>query len=467
MSPDKLAQIRQTLGFNEPNSSSNQKEDAPVQVPERMIATSDDVPFDSELNQDFERYFTQHTFASHPLSKFALVSFGSAVVVVIVVIFYSLMQSSEPPYAQANRTKPQEKRELFEVEERSNQREMDQLKARLALSQQKPYSQPNPQQEVGKKTEPAVTPKITPPLTQANPVAKVVPSRSHPSKPIVRSPSISQPLRTPPAVVKQEQVDAQKRWHELAQIGSYQSNQGSAAEIPLVKPKLNSPSQLVASPQLRVNNGLSLPTQKVVASLEGGIALPVRSSSADKLSVALVLLEPLLDRRADEAVPVGAVIIADVSIRGSVVQFTPQTLSFERKEEYYEIPLAQGSMIITGNQGPIIARSETVGQDGGGLSVTQMGQLVTAAGGLVGIEGARDLALIFNALGGGNSTSGRLNQRIQVYSVSAGTEVIIRIVGHLALNLSPSTNNPRSRLPPETSNQLLHDQNNEELDFDY
>ena len=456
MTKDKLEQIRKTLGFSESSPSSHKKEDFPLQPTDSKKATSDDVPFDPELNQDFDRYFTQHTFASHPLSKFALVSFGSAVVVVILVIFYSLMQSSERPYLQANATKQKEDTELFGNEDIQDKREMDELKARLALSQQKPYTKPTRKQEAVKKPEPVVVKKVTPPA-KSNPVSK-----NTPPQPIVRR----QPIPSQKTVVREVQVDPQKRWHELTQIGSYKS-EGSAEELPLLKPKLNSPSTLLASNNLMVNNGSSLPTQKVMATLEGGIALPIGVRTSEKLSVALVLLEPLLDRSDNEVVPVGAVIIADVSITGSVVQFTPKTLSFEWNEEYHEIPLSQGSVMITGNQGPIIARTETVGQDGGGLSVTQMGQLVTAAGGFVGIEGARDLSLIFNALGGGNSRSGRLNQDIQLYTVREGTEVIIRIVRNLPLNISPSITNTRSRLLSETTDELLNDQNNEELDFDY
>jgi hypothetical protein len=216
---------------------------------------------------------------------------------------------------------------------------------------------------------------------------------------------------------------------------------GKAEEIPLVvnTPKPSLQRTLVASNQLMLKNDSSLPPQKAIAFLDGGIALPTRVRSAQKLTVPLVLSEALVDLRDREVVPAGATIIAEVTSNGTVVEFTPKTLSFEREEQYYELNLAQGSVLVTGEQGPIIAKIETVGQEGEGLSLAQIAQLTTAAGGLAGIEGARDLSLIFNALGGGRRANYSSNRGIQLYTVAEGTEVVVRIVRNLPFNLPRQT----------------------------
>ena len=271
-------------------------------------------------------------------------------------------------------------------------------------------------------------------------------------------------VRPKPLAQKEKKINPQKRWEELSQIGSSKSK-GKAQELAPVlnsKPKATPHQNLIASNRVMVNNGASLPPQKAIAILEGGIASPARTINSQKLTVPIVLSEPLRDHRDKEAVPAGAIIIAEVNNKGSVMEIRPKTLTFEQGEQYYELNLDQGSIIVTGNQGPVIARTETVGEDGTGLSLAQIGQLAAATGSLAGVEEARDVALVFNALGIGRRRTFSSNRGIQLYTVAQGTEVVVRIVRNLPFNFPAQTSgNSRFTTPIQTSYQP-----SEEYDFD-
>lgn len=358
--------------------------------------------------------------------------------------------------------------ESEEVAEVQDSQELGQLKAELALRDQQLPESPPPA-----KPREKVEPHKPEPKTKIKPKPRSVVR----PQPVIRPQSLRPVVRPQPPVPK---VDPQKRWQELAQIGAAKS-QGKVEELaPVVNSSQSSPSRtLLAANQLIVNQQSSLAPQKVLALVEGGIALPTRTRSSQKLTVPLVLSEPLVDRDDQEIVPAGAILITEVSSSDSVMEFRPKTLTFEREERYYELNLTQGSVIVTGNQGPIIARTETIGADGEGLSLTQIGQLTTAAASLAGIERASELSLIFNALGGRSRRSFSRNQGLKLYTVAAGTEVVVRIVRNIPFNLPSATgNNSRFNLPPQTSSpppvtesesdfdQEFVDNQEEEIDFE-
>ena len=356
--------------------------------------------------------------------------------------------------------------EAEEVAVVEDSEELSHLKAELALRDQQLPESPPPQKQIEKiepqpqKVVPKPKPKLTPVVRQQS------------SQPIVRPKPLTQKTTT------LKKVDPQKRWQELSQIGSFKS-EDKAQPLPLqVQPQVTAQQNLSAANNVMVSNETSLPPQKAIAILESGITLPTRTINSQKLTVPIVLSEPLRDRSDQQVVPVGAVIIAEVNSNGSVMEIIPKTLSYEQDDQYYELNLDQGSVIVTGNQGPIIAQTETVGENGEGLSLTQIGQLAALTGGLAGVEEARDVALIFSALGMGRRNYSRTNT-VQLYTVAQGTEVIVRIVKNLPFSL-PSQKSRNSILatpmktayqPPKEEFDFEHDygnsfQSEEELNFE-
>jgi hypothetical protein len=186
------------------------------------------------------------------------------------------------------------------------------------------------------------------------------------------------------------------------------------------------------------------------------------------LTVPIVLSEPLRDRRDKEAIPAGAVIIAEINNNGSVMEIIPQTISFERDDEYYQLNLDQGSIIVTGSQGPVIASMKTIGADGEGLSLAQIGQLAALTGSLG--DTARDFSLIFTALGMGRRTYSRTDT-VQLYTVPQGTEVMVRIVRNLPFELPSQDGNSlftNPKVPIQTSYQpSLEEYNFDEQAYDF
>jgi hypothetical protein len=184
-----------------------------------------------------------------------------------------------------------------------------------------------------------------------------------------------------------------------------------------------------------------LAVQKVRALVEGGIAVPAGLSVSGKAPlVSLVLSEPLLDSQGREIVPEGGRLLATVTLQGRILTLTPEQLAFEGAGgEYVEAGLDGSTVTITGSGGPLVAGVRTVGEDGGGLSASQLGQLAGALGGLADIEGATEFSLILNALGGGNSRSYARSSVAQIYTLDDGTEAMVRIARPLSIALPTAT----------------------------
>ena len=90
----KIDQIRETLGFANPTNPTNPTDSEPSSPPlgetlYSATATQEELPLDPELDQEFQDYFTQHSFASNPLAKLGLVALGTAAVVALIAAFYS------------------------------------------------------------------------------------------------------------------------------------------------------------------------------------------------------------------------------------------------------------------------------------------------------------------------------------------------------------------------------------------
>lgn len=447
---DKLTQIQELLGFR--NAPAEGREVARESIPpEALAATPDAVPLDPELDEEFERYFTQHTFASHPLSKLALVSLGSGLVVAFLVACYSLVQAPQESAATAPPPKGEEPDELFA--ESKQAAELDELKARLALSEQERAIQSRQRQEqpvAAAKPEAEVKPpgRVETPLKGA---AKTAPRRTA-TAPRPAPPAIRQVVRVPPpdavrpavtrSLAKSPAVDAEARWKELSELGSFKAAAGSApAPLAPVEPLKADLKLSAAAPFPAPSRSAMLAVQKVRALVEGGIAVPAGLSvSGEAPLVSLVLIEPLLDSQGREIVPEGARLLATVTLQGRILTLTPEQLAFEGAGgEYVEADIDGSTVTITGSGGPLVAGVRNVGEDGGGLSASQLGQLAGALGGLADIEGATEFSLILNALGGGNPRSYARSSVAQIYTLDDRTETMVRIARPLSISLPAAT----------------------------
>ena len=344
-----------------------------------------------------------------------------------------------------------------EVEVFDDSQEMSKLKAELALRDQQIQKLPPPQQIENRQEQSQPKKIVASPKPRPRPIPRPTPTKTIiPSQPLVK-------------------VDPQERWQELSKIGSSKS-QGKAQDLPLVapQPQPSIDQTLIASNQVIITDRPSLPPQKAIAVLEGGIAIPARTIGTQNLTVPIVLSEALRDRQDQEVIPAGAVIIAEAKNNGSVMEIRPQTLSFERDDKYYELSLAQGSMIVTGSQGPVIASIQTIGADGAGLSLSQMSQLAALTGALG--NSVQDFSLIFSALGMGRRTYSRTNT-VQLYTIPQGTEVVVRIVRNFPIDFPADDHNSEFTSPqapvqtaykPEEDNfeYEFEEQYQQELDFD-
>lgn len=482
---DKLKQIQDVLGFH--SSSSKEATDSnttPTEPTSTVQATSPDVPLDADLEEEFQQHFTYHSFASHPLSKLSLVSLGTAGVVGFLVLFYSLFQNPMGNLRTldgAAKGSTDKTEELFAQE--SQKREKEELLAQLALSQQ---AQQMKRHKVDKKADAPAQPSPLHKEKQEIPKAKgraqsVSPSSPRPTRAVARQPSrdlstysynqrpypIKQSLANPRRIVSRlpsvrsvqpssKVIDPQKQWQDLAALGSFKAkgnniSTSSPRPIPLVaetddQTAVNEPSTVLVSQQKVTSNHSyqDVPVQKLNGRIEGGLAIPANASvsssrnSEEEILVSIVLNEPIKDRLSKSVVPSGARLTAMVKVNGPMISFIPRKLAFEIEGQYQEVELQPDAIAISGKDGPVIADVRTVGEDGGGLSVNQLGQLAGALGGLAGIEEATDFALIFNALGGRSDRRSR-NNGVEIYTVNDGTSVTVRLTRPLALPLGAST----------------------------
>ena len=410
--------------------------------------------FDSDDLLDQEDLIEENDPTQNPWVRFGFI--GTFLFILLGLGGIVLFVLSSANFTRVKNTEDNSTQNLAVVQ---NTEELSQLKAELALRDQQLEESPPPQIQ-------KIEPKPQKIVSQPRPLPVV---RQQPDRPVVR------PKPLPHKVTPQKQVDPQKRWQELSQIGSSKSN-GKSQELPLVvnQPQVTPNQNLIASNQLIISDQSSLPPQKASAILEGGIAVPARQIGFQSLTVPIVLSEPLRDRRDKEAIPAGAVIIAEVKNNGSVMEITPQTISFEQDNQYYELNLNQGSMIVTGSQGPVIASIQTIGADGAGLSLSQMSQLAALTGALG--NSVQDFSLIFSALGMGRRTYSRTNT-VQLYTVPQGTEVVVRIVRNFPIDFPADDHNSEFTSPqapvqtaykPEEDNfeYEFEEQYQQELDFD-
>ncbi len=462
---DQLGKIRDILGFDSPGGDSTSS-DTQGMPTETFKATGDDVPLDPELEEDFEKHFTEHTFASHPLSKLVFVGLGSAVAVGALVVIYSLTQTpQEASHVSFGQTKEQDK--IFDQPTSSEEdKERDELLARLALSEQnRRLEQQNkqkggskeptkPVESVEKPAKPKAKPAPPPRRTSPRPTRKVRQTTRRPApKPVTHT----QPQATRPApkpkVRRKPEVDPHKRWEELANLGSFKAKSGAAPIEEGYAPDLedNQEGQLVASTDGVAGPFISI--QSVTATVQGGVAVAGRTRR-EKSTVALKLEEPLLDAADNEIIPAGATIIAEVRFNNLVVTFVPATLAFEQEGQYQEIALPESGVVITGENGPLIAERREISEDEG-TDWAALGQAASALGGLADLDGATEISLLLNATNRGRGYR-RVQRPIEIYSVADGTQVIVRVVLPTSIPLAPTSLNGNSQLQQDL-----------EFDFDY
>ncbi|PSF33329.1 hypothetical protein C7H19_20235 [Aphanothece hegewaldii CCALA 016] len=481
---DKLKQIQDVLGFNGSSTKNTTNSNtAPAEPTSTIQATTPDVPLDADLEEEFQQHFTYHSFASHPLSKLSLVALGTAGVVGFLVLFYSLFQNPMGNLQASNggaKSRDAQTEELFAQE--SEKREKEELLAQLALSQQ---AQQMKRHQIDKKSDAPAQPSLKEkPETPKSRISQqnVTPTSPRRTRAVARQSSRDlstssynqRPYRINQVPVKPREIisrqplvrsikpsskaiDPQKQWQDLAALGSFKakvnnSNASSPRPIPLVAEAddkttvSDNPSTVLVSQQKVTSNHSeqNVPVQKLNGRIEGGLAVPANTSvspnrdSEEELLVSIVLNEPIKDRLSKSLVPSGARLTAMVKVNGPMISFIPRKLAYEIEGQYQEVELQPDAIAISGKDGPVIAEVRTVGEDGGGLSVNQLGQLAGALGGLAGIEKATNFALVFNALSGGSNRRTH-NNGIRIYTVNDGTSVTVRLTRPLALPLGAST----------------------------
>lgn len=483
---DKLKQIQDVLGFNGSSTQNTTNSNtAPAEPTSTIQATTPDVPLDADLEEEFQQHFTYHSFASHPLSKLSLVALGTAGVVGFLVLFYSLFQNPMGNLQASNggaKSRDAQTEELFAQE--SEKREKEELLAQLALSQQ---AQQMKRHQLNKKADAPAQPSLkekteTPKakISQQNVVAPTSPRRTRAvarqsSRDFTTNSSYNQrpyPVNSvstnPRRIVSRlptvrsvqpssKAIDPQKQWQDLAALGSFKAkgnniSASSPRSIPLVAEAddkttvSDNPSTVLVSQQKVTSNHSeqNAPVQKLNGRIEGGLAVPANTSVSpnrdleEELLVSIVLNEPIKDRLSKSLVPSGARLTAMVKVNGPMISFIPRKLAYEIEGQYQEVELQPDAISISGKDGPVLAEVRTVGEDGGGLSVNQLGQLAGALGGLAGIEKATNFALVFNALSGGSNRRTH-NNGIRIYTVNDGTSVTVRLTRPLALPLGAST----------------------------
>ncbi|ACB54336.1 hypothetical protein cce_4990 [Crocosphaera subtropica ATCC 51142] len=477
---DHIQQIRDTLGLDNQSAHQNPDDNLLDSNGETLRATESDVPLDPELEEDFQRHFTQHTFASHPLSKLVFVGLGSAVAVGTLVAIYSLTQTPQESANFDSISSEEKSEELFGGNQTEGEDEKDELLAQLALAEQKQRmerlnrNQPqttepdvsNPEsvekEETPGKPKPAtkqVVVRRQPPTSTTQPVRRTqtvarrqtVPRRVE--RPTTHTQPKSQPktnTQTIRSTPPEKKIDSDKRWEELAQVGSFKAS-GRAEPIEQIDYAQEDDGVLVASSNGMVGASATLTTQSVKARIEGGIATVARSRS-EANTVAMTLLEPLVGTDGEILIPEGATVIAEATFNDLVVSLNVTNIAFEGEDDYQDITLNGNTIRVTGEQGPVIAQRREISEDEG-LNWGAIGQMATAIGGLGGIEGAAELSLLMNAANGGGRR--RVSRPIEMYIVEDGTEVMVRVVKPTPIPIASDNHTP--------------DQQKEvpEFDFDY
>ncbi len=463
-----IGKIRDILELDDPIQEDGEQEF--FQAPQTLSATENDVPLDPELSEDFDKNFTQHSFASHPLSKLAIVGVGTLAAVSTLVLIYSLTQS---PKESTNlvEEKRKEDAELLAEKPTEEKNEKDELLAQLALSEQnkrlresqKASQQPKSEESVEEPVKEAPKQRST---TQA-PVRRTPRrrtqtqqvSRREPTTPTREQPrTASQPNRKPQQVRQRpkREVDPNKRWSELAQVGSFKAKGG--AEPLELGTDYNDTAQQEEGLLVASNEGIIigpyLETQSVYGQVIGGTAVAGRSRR-EVNTVAILLTEPLTDTDGNIVVPEGATLIAEATFNSRVVSFTPLTLSFENEDGYQEVALQGNEITVTGQRGPVIATRREISEDEG-FDWATMGQMATAVGGLADVEGATELSILIGAANG-NRTRRRPTRPIEMYLLEDGTEVMVRVLRPIPVPIDNYTDSYT-----ETTEDPLP-----EFDFDY
>ena len=348
---DKSQQMKEALGMETTSAL-----ESPPGTSAEPLSTATTEHLAPDLDQDFERLFTNHSFANNPLSKLGLVGLAAAAIIALLVAVYSVLQKPRTTVVTATASDEPKQEELFSQSE--EQREINRLKAQLALAEQnaaiqkaapKPPPQPVkkvPQAQLSKPPAPASPP---PPRPKATPRPTPLPRPTPPPRVLQRP---QPPVSRAAPVVRPANPEAQ--WQELAAVGSFKAKgkggATQAAVAPRPAPRTAAPDStgvLVASAQGSLPvSGPMLAAQKVQAILEGGIAIPV-SQRGEVQSVSLFLEQPLLDTKGGQIVPKGARLLADVTVSGRVVSLTPTLLTFEAGDDYQEVKLNGAAISVT------------------------------------------------------------------------------------------------------------------------
>ncbi len=414
---------------------------------------------------DSDEVFEPQT-SNSPTAINKLLVVGGGVGIIVFLAFLLFGGFSQPKVAESTDTKDQET--TTQITEQQNDEEMARLRAELALKDQKLSEtsdltkkkldkepepeiktdpKPQPQRQVQNRTQPKPRPRPQPQTTvqrQPKPNRQTQPQRQ---------------VQRRQSVQKKDEVDPEKRWDELADIGSYKAKEGTSNNQRNSNQQRNSDTIAFNNQRSTTNNprrtlqrqrvapvvnrsqsitqvdSNSIPRQNVAGVIKGGLAVPANSRSNNQLKVPIVISEAIKDNNGRTLIESGATIVSDISIDGSIVSFSPQTISFEKGGQYYELAL-DDSIIITGQQGPIIAQLQTLGEKNG-LSIDQIGQLA----GLSGVLGddAKDLSVAISIFNSNNSSRRRSrNNIVQLFTLPQNTPVQVRVVRNIPFQMDDS-----------------------------
>ena len=463
------------MSFNEDlnNQTSDHLDDEDIS----QISGVDLQNWENLLTPD-EKFEIEESYAPTAMKKLLVI--GGGVGISVLILFW--LFAGFTPSKVSNSEQPPKETTNTELSEQKNDEQVARLQAELALKDQQ-LSQPSEltikKQE--KETKLEIKPEPQPQLqkqVQSRPKPKPQPQ---PQKRVSRRQSQQ----------RVKEVDPQKRWDELVEIGAYKSKEAtnnnqvnsvnqqrdtivSSQRVTNNNPRstLNSNRRGRVTPVVNRSESItlidsnSIPRQNVSALIQGGLAVPANSRTSNQLKVPIVLSEPITDRSGKTLISSGATIVADVSLDGSIVNLTPQTIAFEKNGEYFELNL-DDSVIVTGDQGPIIANLQTLG-DNNSLSVDQISQIV----GLTGVLGddVRDLSVATSILSANNRNRNRRRNIVQLYTLAKNTSVTIRIVKNIPFQVGDtnlttiSSTKLRTELDFETTGLSFDetDENNDE-----
>ncbi len=434
------AQLHNLTGLSRSTFGPSQVEDDLESAPGAMYQPTQ--LLDSEDVEDLEARQTQHTFASSPVTKIAMVTGLVGVLGGFAWIAIHGLLDGGTPTEVVERPKERVTKEVIKDPAADN------LRAQLALrEQQEQLRELQPKEE--KEKEPEKKPKT---------VKAAPPPRPAPRPKIIRQPA---PKR---------EVDPAQEWLKAARLGSYggvsYDPRHQPAPITAAFPKEKTGEVPRGNTIFASHEQVSLVQVSQVPSQAAGAAFNVKKAiTAGTMARAVLtspvvwspgvegstsfsgqLNDPILTARGEVAVPAGSAVVLELmqAPESGLVLLAVRsvTLSGDGANVQVNVPTHAIQVRGVGNQ-PLIAEAiETIPDRSG--EVDALGVIADSAGAfgqMVGINGVRDLSRVYNRFERANRTR-RPYQRHSgvVFQVPAGTEVELFVTQSFGLEQAVSPN---------------------------